>query len=447
MTRLWDELEGVYLAGEYGLQQYLGSEGEAAFYRTAFGPEQHPAALKLVADEPSTGEEQLALWRKVEELAHPNLLPLLDCGRAEAGGDSFLYAVFEFPDDSLVGALANGPLSDQETRDVLAAALGALRYVHQQDMVHGAVDADHIVAVGDRIKLASDTLRPAGIGATVADDVRQLGALVYRMRTGQMPEPGVVPDVAGISDPLATIIRNTLEPDENHRATLAEVDSLLNPPPAVVRPPAPAEPVRRTVEAEPPAAPVAPLRERAERTEKPEPLSTPTKRVPALPLLLAAVGAVVVAVVLALTQRSTPDAPWRDVAPAATPSAAAAEAAKAAPVPPPHPAAGRPVEATPAEPVPSRSATTRRAESRDGKSWRVIAYTYNHREHAEHKVATINRLDPGLHASVFTPRGTNQPPFFVALGGRMSRNDAVALQKRARSKGLPRDTFVRNFSD
>jgi eukaryotic-like serine/threonine-protein kinase len=446
MTRLWDELEGVYLAGEYALQQYMGSEGEAAFFRTAFGPEQHAAALKLVADEPSIADEQLALWRKVEELAHPNLLPLLDCGRAEAAGDSFLYAVFELPDDSLVGALANGPLSEEETREVLAASLGALHYIHENGMVHGAVDADHIVAVGDRIKLASDTLRPAGIGATAADDIHQLGALLYRVRTGQAPEPGVVPDTKGISDPLAAIIRNTLEPDLARRASLADIDAMLNPRPAAVRPPT-TEVVREEAPVRA-AEPFAGRPERPERTELTEPpalLTTPAKRPPSLLLLLAAAGAVVVAVVLAMTQRSTPDAPWRDVAPAAATSTAAAEPAKPAPVSTPIPSAAPPAATTAPEPAPSR--TAKRAESREGKSWRVIAYTYNHREHAEHKISTINKLDPGLHASLFAPRGPNQPPFFVALGGRMSRSDAVALQKKARSMGLPRDTFVRNFSD
>jgi hypothetical protein len=79
--------------------------------------------------------------------------------------------------------------------------------------------------------------------------------------------------------------------------------------------------------------------------------------------------------------------------------------------------------------------------------WRVIAYTYNQRRHAEHKAQTINREKPGFHAAVFAPRGPNQPPFFVALGGRMSREAAMTLRRKARSKGLPRDTFVRNFSN
>ncbi len=420
MIRVWDDLEGVYLAGEYGLQQCLGSDRDAAFYQTTFGPDQRRAVLKLTPEDASTGEEQLARWRAAFELSHPNLLALLDCGRAAAGGDSYLYAVFEYPDDSLAKALAGGLLSEEETREVLTAVLAALRYLHDQDMVHAAVDADHVVAVGDRIKLASDTVRRAGSTATPAEDVRALGALLVQLRTGRRPETGADADLSGISDPLATIIRHALEPDDGRRWTAAEIDAALNPPAAV--------PVETKAEIRVP--PEAPARSTS-RDIPPRVLGLP-KRSPALPLLIAAVGAVLVAVLLAITQRSAPDAPSTAIAPPA-----AAQPAPAPPTPAP------PVPTQEARPVVQRAATPPQPH----EGWRVIAYTYNHREHAEHKVRTINRLLPGFHAAVFAPRGSEQPPFFVALGGRMSREDAIALQKRARSRGLPRDTFVRKFSN
>jgi len=79
--------------------------------------------------------------------------------------------------------------------------------------------------------------------------------------------------------------------------------------------------------------------------------------------------------------------------------------------------------------------------------WRVIAYTYSRMKDAENKARSINQKLPGLNAGVFTPKGRNQPPFLVALGGRMTRNDAAGLQRRALSRGLPRDTFIRNYND
>jgi len=59
-------------------------------------------------------------------------------------------------------------------------------------------------------------------------------------------------------------------------------------------------------------------------------------------------------------------------------------------------------------------------------------------------VSEINRKWPQLKAEKFTPAGSG-PPYYVALGGRMTRTEAVRLQQRAISSGLPSDTFVRNF--
>ena len=79
--------------------------------------------------------------------------------------------------------------------------------------------------------------------------------------------------------------------------------------------------------------------------------------------------------------------------------------------------------------------------------WRVIAYTYMRLKDAENKARSINQKLPGLNAEVYTPKGRNQPPFLVAFGGRMTRTDAAGLQRKALSRGLPRDTFIRNYTD
>ena len=416
MTRLWDQLEGVNLAGAYGLEQFLESERNGAWFRTAFGPEQRPATLKLVSAFGSDGEHQLALWRKTAQLSHPNLLALLDCGRAEVEGEPFLYAVFECPDDSLASALANGPLSPPEVDDVMAAAEDALRYIHDVGMTHAAVDAGHIVAVGDLIKLTSESLRNSDDdGADASVDDLALGPLREHLRTGVKPEPLVLSPRVRISEP-APIARLEEPPAA---AKDIEVGAVAPPPRAL--PPGPVVT----------AAPSSPA------------LTLPIpKRAPALPLLLAAIGAVVVAILLAVTQRGTPDAPWTPVASAAPAAPAATPpttpAAAISPAPAPDPPVAKP------DPAP---AVTRRPAAPARIDWRVIAYTYNRREHAEHKVETINREKPGFHASVFAPKGPNQAPFFVSLGGRMTREAALALRRKARSKGLPRDTFARNFSN
>jgi hypothetical protein len=76
--------------------------------------------------------------------------------------------------------------------------------------------------------------------------------------------------------------------------------------------------------------------------------------------------------------------------------------------------------------------------------WRVISYTYNHEEQAQQKSATIARMHPELRPEVFTPTG--HAPYLVAIGGKMSRDEAFALVQEARSEGLPSDTYAQNYS-
>ena len=75
--------------------------------------------------------------------------------------------------------------------------------------------------------------------------------------------------------------------------------------------------------------------------------------------------------------------------------------------------------------------------------WRVIAFTYNQEDQAQHKAAEIAQSHPDLSPSVFTPSG--HAPFLVALGGPMSREDAFALSGKAKREGLPKDVYAQNY--
>lgn len=99
----------------------------------------------------------------------------------------------------------------------------------------------------------------------------------------------------------------------------------------------------------------------------------------------------------------------------------------------------------------ARSATTAETASaaagtapHDAHSaWRVVAFTYNREDQAQHKVEAITQQHPDLQPEVFAPKGGS--PYLVALGGWMSSTEAAALRDRARSEGLPRDTYTQNF--
>ena len=78
--------------------------------------------------------------------------------------------------------------------------------------------------------------------------------------------------------------------------------------------------------------------------------------------------------------------------------------------------------------------------------WRVIAYAYTSSPPAEKKAADINQKRPDLQAQVFHPAG-RKSMYLVALGGRMTRSEALKLRRRARAEGLPRDIYIQSFLD
>ena len=76
----------------------------------------------------------------------------------------------------------------------------------------------------------------------------------------------------------------------------------------------------------------------------------------------------------------------------------------------------------------------------------MIAFTFRSRDMADNKAKHINDKWPGLHATVFAPTG-HHGYYLVALGDGMSQEDALRVQRKARSLGLPRDTYVQNYSE
>jgi hypothetical protein len=377
----WDRLAGAAVGGGYVLEQPQTADDERAGFR-ARTESGGPALIELVREHPATAEAQLTCWRAAARLSHPNLLRLLECGRAGLVGQSadasYLFAAFEYPDDTLAPALASGPMSEPEAADVARAAIPALRYLHANGLVMGSLDAADVVAVGDRIKLATAGVRPPGPKASPEDDMRALRALTHRLLG--------LPASARLSEPLRSLIGS-------------------------------ADP-------EPAAAPLAHVPTPRDDDRPPSRFS----RMPGWVWMATAVP--VLALVFGLAR-----APRK---PAPTPAAPAAAA----------PVVRRPVFVPPerASDAPARTAATP-ARDAPGRAWRVVAYTYNGLAAAEAKVRRVNQRWPGFHAEVFAPKGRGRGPYMVALGGRMTRAEAARVQQSARRNGLPRDTFIRNYSE
>ena len=404
MTDSYELREGSSLAGRYTLEHCIRQDGASAFYAVRSGDNERLLA-KLTPEGTTEAERQFQIWQRSRHLRHANLLYLRELGRTEQDDRGYFFAVFEYPDDALSEALRNGPLSEPEAMSVFEAALAALRYLHGQGMVHGAVDAEHIVAVGDNIKLTTDALHESDDLAGHLEDIRQLGELARAMRA---PEP--------LGEPLESVARHATMADPRKRWTLAEIAKTIE---AAPRPVAPAAAIQPPIEppVEPPPPLSIPLAAEAAESE-PEPLpgpeavpppvaprrfqpAQPSRNVPKWPFIAAAV---LLLLIVILHARHKPDASQsasRVIMPAAVPSA-------------------------PATPV-------------DSRLWRVVAFKFRSRNSAAREAKKINRRWPDLHASVADPK-ERHGHYRLTLGRPMAREEAVELQQRARNVGVPADT-------
>jgi hypothetical protein len=401
MTHLRERWEGVCLSGNYTLEQWLGGNDNAAFFRTSLAQDGSRAVVKLAPEAVVDGAGPLDLWHRTRQLRHPNLIELLDCGRADHDGEIVLYAVFESPDETLADAIGRSPLNPQESREVLDAVLDALRYLHAQGLVLGALDPDHIVAVGDRIKLSTGAVRDAETSLAYREDVRLLGELWRQTLMSASPQS-------------SEIAAHAADPDPQTRWTLAEIGAALehSPPlPTAPAPPAAVSPVSEpsVVPNDAPGPPPSYRRAAAYRF--------PTK------WIFAGAAAVVLLIFGLNRPRLSGVAGQSRVAAVRLPAATPAPLPKVAvpEAPKPSPVGGK-------------------------ENWRVIAFTYRTRDAAAKKVEQLNQYHPGLDAAVFSPKD-RRDYYLVSLGGRMTHEEAVHLQHSARGKGLPRDLYVQNYSE
>jgi hypothetical protein len=255
-------------------------------------PAQSVAAIKILPANPTRMEGQLAHWKMVASLSHPHLIRLLDSGRCQLGGNTFLFVVTEHAEQTLAQILPNRALTADEARELLPPTLDALAYLHGKNLVQGALKPPNFLVVDDQLKLASDTIRPAGERtastakpslydppearngrATPAGDVWGLGITVVEALTQTPPqwfresgEPVSLP--ADLPSEFVDAARRCLNRDPAQRPAIAELAAqfggapTVTPSPVAPSPAAPPEqdvPVVRARPAEDPRKPPLPV--------------------------------------------------------------------------------------------------------------------------------------------------------------------------------------------
>jgi hypothetical protein len=450
---LWNDYEGKTIADTLSLGQLVRPEGRSALFALSNGADA-PALVRLT-ESINDESQMLACWSHVAKVKQENLVAIKRFGETTFEGTPLTYAVMESADANLDDMLKERPLTHAEALQVATSLVPALKALHAQNLVHEHIVAANVLAVGETVKLRTDCVRECVVDqefTTEADcarlrqqDVHDLALLLLRALT---LERELKPSLR-LAAPFDQVIRNGLAGIWG----LTEMERLLAPPaPAQVVPVVPKQvpaaasaPIPQAAAAQPRApAPVVPQLDlsftpaaAAGRQAASDPLhfqrrlhvtNSPAPADRRIPLLA---GATIVVVVLGSMlvhfSHSKPTPPASSAAAASQsapqvvvkhqPSAVAAQATRAAD----HQAASSPVQA----------------------GWYVIAYTFNHAEQAAIRAAAIERKNPSLHPQVIAPSGGS--PYLVALGGPMSREQAQALQRRARQSGLPSDTFVRDY--
>ncbi|TLY71579.1 MAG: hypothetical protein E6K46_06115 [Gammaproteobacteria bacterium] len=346
MSEAWAKWEGR-LIGAFPLRRYLGSSDHSGVFLTEIeGREPSRVALKVVPALATLVESQLSNWNDAANLSHPHLVRLLGTGRFQLDGLTHLYVVMELADQNLAQLLTQRALTEDEAREMLRSTLSALAFLHDRNLVHRQLKPANMLAVGDQLKLASDTICHFGdAGArrgvasvydppeardgihSPAGDIWALGVSLFEALTRSRP-PGLDEGREGVvlphafSPTLREIVARCLQLRPEDRPKVPELDAWIR---GKSPGPAPVQPAR-------PAA-------------RPQP-STPTP----MPELSAPIPQPSTVVPQPSPQHSPPPAP---AAPTQVPRASAVPGPK---IPQPIPRAAAPISAAPQTAAPKRAA-------------------------------------------------------------------------------------------
>ncbi|HLX84586.1 MAG TPA: TonB family protein [Terriglobales bacterium] len=257
MSELWKQWTGRDVAGKFTLESYLGGSDHSAVFLTtrSSGAGSGKAAIKLISADLFSAdrgaEKQLARWNSIREWNHPNLIRIFEAGRCDLDGTQLLYVVEEYAEENLAQILPERALTAEETRGMLPPVLQALQFVHDKGFVHGSIQPANILAIGDDVKLSTDSLQVAGEKegvasapraidppeattgvASTAGDVWQLGTTLVAVLTQRLPDwdrtSVKTPEVpVGVPEPFREIATNCLQIDPGKRWTVGQISNRL----------------------------------------------------------------------------------------------------------------------------------------------------------------------------------------------------------------------------
>jgi predicted Ser/Thr protein kinase len=227
---------GELIAGRYELEELVGSGGMSSVYRAHDRLLERTVALKVLHEQFTRDDDYVERFRRearsVAQLAHPNIVKVID--RGEQDGRQFI--VFEYVDGMNLKELMTqeGPLSPREAIELALQVARGLSFAHDQGLVHRdvkpqnvlldadgrakvtdfgiahAVDVDGMTITGT-IMGTSNYIAPEQARGQPVDeqtDVYSLGCVLYELLAGEVPFDGdnfVAVAMRHVNDPVPSV--------------------------------------------------------------------------------------------------------------------------------------------------------------------------------------------------------------------------------------------------
>ncbi|HEY7147807.1 MAG TPA: protein kinase, partial [Gaiellaceae bacterium] len=208
---------GEVISGRYELEQLVGSGGMSNVFRAHDRLLERTVAIKILHEQYTRDADYVERFRRearaVAQLAHPNIVTVIDRGEQ----DGRQYIVFEYVDGlNLKDLSARGPLDPDEAIRLALQVARALSFAHERGLVHRDVKPQNVLLNDDgqakvtdfgiarsldvhgvtqtgTVLGTSDYIAPEQARGQKVDpktDIYSLGAVLYELLTGEVPYAG-----------------------------------------------------------------------------------------------------------------------------------------------------------------------------------------------------------------------------------------------------------------
>ena len=181
---------GEILAGRYRLEEHISDDSNGRqVWRGLDVVLRRPIAVVLRHPGGQAASEMMSAAVAASRITHPHLVDVYDAIDENARA----YVVREWVDGaSLRELVADGPLDSGRATAVAHAVASAIAAAHATNMAHGNVHPGTVLIADDGRVVLADAR--ADDSATMEQDIRSVGGILYTALTGHWPHAELGPD-------------------------------------------------------------------------------------------------------------------------------------------------------------------------------------------------------------------------------------------------------------